>query len=390
MYVKRTLQKQLVKFAKYFPVIAILGPRQSGKTTLAQEAFKKHYYINLEDFNTRAAATQDPKYFLEGLLKKRGVIIDEFQKMPELLSYIQVIVDREKKPGFFVLTGSQNFLMNQAITQSLAGRVGILTLLPLSTQELRSAKILPRLSQVALFNGCYPQVCTQKKLDPGLIYPSYIQTYVERDVRDISNVSDLSTFKKFMGLCAGRVGQLLNLSSLATDCAISVPTAKAWLSILEASYVVFLLTPHHKNFSKRLIKNPKLYFYDTGVACSLLGIESEKDLGTHYLRGPLFENYVIADVLKQYYNLAKQPKVYFWRDSHGHEIDCVIEKADTLYPIEIKSGTTIHKDFFSGLAYWQELTGTHNATLVYAGKENFGTKTIAIKSWQDLNIFKLK
>jgi len=388
MLVKRILSKQLVKFAQYFPVVAILGPRQSGKTTLAKQTFKNYYYVNLENLDIRDIALSDPRGFLEKFLNEKGVILDEFQHVPQLLSYMQVIVDREKKPGFFILTGSQNFLINQAITQSLAGRVGILTLLPLSIKELKDAKILPYSSQEAIFNGAYPQVCTQRQLEPNLIYPSYIQTYIERDVRSILNISNLSMFKKFMGLCAGRIGQLLNVSSLATDCAISVPTAKSWLSILEASYVIFILRPHHKNFSKRLIKNPKLYFYDTGIACSVLGIESEKDLDNHYLRGNLFENYIISDVLKQYYNNAKIPKAYFWRDSHGHEIDCVLEKADKLYPIEIKSGMTITSGFFVGLNYWQKLTKTEKGALVYTGNENFSLKNIAITSWKDFDITK--
>lgn len=387
--VKRILSVQLKKFSQYFPVVAILGPRQSGKTTLAQMTFAKYHYVNLENLDTRALALADPRGFLERLLTEKGVILDEFQYVPELLSYMQEIVDREKKPGFFILTGSQNFLINQAITQSLAGRVGILTLLPLSIKELEVARILPKSSKKAIFTGCYPKVCTQKKLAPNLIYPSYIQTYIERDVRSLSNISNLNLFKNFMGLCAGRIGQLLNVASLANDCAISVPTAKSWLSILEASYIIFRLVPHHKNFSKRLIKNPKLYFYDTGIACSVLGIETAKDLENHYLRGPLFENYMIVDVLKQYYNQAKIPKVYFWRDSHGHEIDCIIERADQLYPIEIKSGMTITNDFFAGLNYWQELTQQKKGTLVYAGNEDFDVKNIKIKSWRNLDIAQL-
>ncbi|MCL4380299.1 ATP-binding protein, partial [Candidatus Dependentiae bacterium] len=283
------MTEYLQKFAQFFPIIALLGPRQSGKTTLAQEVFKDYHYINLENLGLQEAAFADPQGFLEKLLEHQGVIIDEFQQVPRLLSYLQIIVDREKKPGFFILTGSHNFLMNQSISQSLAGRVGILTLLPLSNKEIVDAQLQAKFSEEAVVKGCYPRLFGGKTLGPQYVYPSYIQTYLERDVRSIVNVTDLSLFKKFLGLCAGRVGQLVNVSALASDCGISMQTVKSWLSILEASYIIFLLQPYHKNFNKRLVKSSKLYFYDTGIACSLLGIDSAQQLELHYMRGQLFE-----------------------------------------------------------------------------------------------------
>lgn len=386
MFIKREITPILIQFSQFFPVVALLGPRQSGKTTLVQEIFKEYHYINLENLDILAAALDDPRGFLERLLVYKGVIVDEFQNAPDLLSYLQVIVDREKRPGFFILTGSQNFLMNQAIGQSLAGRVGILTLLPLSFKEISDAHLQADLSDVALFKGSYPRVFASNALAPNYIYPSYIQTYLERDVRNISNVSDLTLFKKFLGLCAGRVGQLLNVSALASDCGISIPTVQAWLSILQASYIIFLLQPHHVNFNKRLIKSSKLYFYDTGVACSILGIDTVAQLQQHYLRGSLFENFIIADIAKQFFNQAKNPPIYFWRDSHGHEVDCIVEQGAKLLPIEIKASMTFHTSFLDGIHYWQELSGNNEGLLIYGGNESLHNKGIAIESWKHFSI----
>jgi predicted AAA+ superfamily ATPase len=386
MFITREMLSILEKFASFFPVVALLGPRQSGKTTLAQEAFRDYYYVNLENLDILDIALSDPRGFLERLLVHKGVIIDEFQNAPDLLSYIQVIVDREKRPGFFVLTGSQNFLMNQAISQSLAGRVGILTLLPLSLKEVADAHLQAKFSDDAIIKGGYPRVFTDAALDPEYIYPSYIQTYLERDVRAISKVTDLVLFKKFLGLCAGRIGQLLNISGLASDCGISVPTAHAWLSILQASYIIYLLQPHHANFNKRLTKSAKLYFYDTGVACSLLHINTADQLQQHYLRGPLFENLIITDIAKQFYNRAKNPPIYFWRDSHGHEVDCLIEQGNQLLPIEIKAGMTFNKSFLDGVNYWLELSKQKQGLIVYGGNEPMRAKSINIESWKSFSV----
>jgi Predicted ATPase (AAA+ superfamily) len=386
MFIEREITEHLRKFADFFPVVAILGPRQSGKTTLVQHVFKDYFYINLENLDVRQLALLDPRGFLEKLLERPGVIIDEFQRAPELLSYLQVIVDREKRPGFFVLTGSQNFLMNEAIGQSLAGRVGILTLLPLSNKEILDAQLQFKFSENAMFKGCYPRLFEEKALDPVYVYPSYIQTYIERDVRSMVNVTDLSMFKKFLGLCAGRVGQLLNVSALSLEAGISMQTVNSWLAILQASYILFLLQPYHNNFNKRLVKSSKLYFYDTGIAASLLGIDNAQQLEQHYLRGAIFENFIIADMYKQFYNSAKTPALYFWRDSHGHEVDCIVEKGTTILPVEIKSGMTLDKRFIEGITYWQELSGQTQGMLVYGGDDELHVKNCDIKSWKKFNI----
>lgn len=384
--INRTIARAALKAAKELPVIAILGPRQSGKTTVSRALFKDHTYVTLEDLDTREFALSDPRDFLAHYRAGAGLIIDEVQYAPGLLSFIQTIVDRENIPGFFVLTGSQNFLISQAITQTLAGRIAILTLLPLSINELARADLLPKDMELQIFKGCYPRIYTGIK-DVSAWYNDYLLTYVERDVRLIQNITDLNAFKRFMRLCAGRIGQLLNVSSLANDCGITVATAKGWLSLLEASYIIFFLHPHFKNFSKRLVKSPKLYFYDTGLASSLLGISSADDITRHYLRGGLFESLVISDLAKQFYNHRRPPYLYFWRDNHGHEIDCIIEQAEKLIPIEIKAGRTISTDYFKGLNYWNELSGNDPAQgyIIYGGDEMQRRSSGNVLSWKNMN-----
>ena len=386
MFIQRDLAPQLLAFSQFFPVVALLGPRQSGKTTLAQALFPAYHYLNLENLDQRAVALADPRGFLEKLLAHPGVIIDEFQQAPELLSYLQVLVDREQRPGFFILTGSHNFLMNQAIMQSLAGRVGILTLLPLSNQELLAANLQADFSETAILKGCYPRVFAENALAPHFIYPSYIQTYLERDVRALINLTDLTVFKKFLGFCAARVGQLLNVASLAADVGINVSTAQAWLALLEASYIIFRLQPYHRNFNKRLIKSSKLYFYDTGLACTLLMIDTDAQLEQHYLRGALFENLIVADIFKQFYNRAKTPPVYFWRDNHGQEVDCLIEQANQLLPIEIKAGMTFQTSWLTGLQNWLNLAAVKQGLIVYGGRERLELSQVIIQSWRDFKI----
>jgi predicted AAA+ superfamily ATPase len=381
--IKRQLQDYIADVAKQLPVVALLGPRQSGKTTLAQAMFANHTYISLENLDMRMLAQNDPRAFLENYQNEHGIILDEFQHVPSILSYIQTYVDKHKVKGYFVLTGSQNFLVNQAITQTLAGRIAILTLLPFSVSELEDAALLPATIEEAVFKGMYPRVYADN-VSPLIFYPGYTLTYLERDVRQISNVTDLTIFKRFVQLCAGRTGQLLNVASLASDCGISAQTAKAWLSVLEASYIIFLLQPHYKNFSKRLVKTPKLYFYDTGLACSLLGIESKEQVASHYLRGGLVESFVIAELTKLYYNSARLPRLYFWRDNHGNEVDCIIEKGNQLIPIEIKAGKTIAHDYFNGLRYWSDLAEAAEQVgyVVYAGDEDFKGSKGTILSWK--------
>lgn len=385
--IQRTLQTKLLDIATKFPVVALLGPRQSGKTTLSKATFTKYHYVSLEDLDVRAFATNDPRAFLELHKNQHGIILDEIQNVPTILSYIQTVVDTHRIPGYFILTGSQNFLVNESITQTLAGRVAILTLLPLSIAELQKNALLPEPIEGLLYKGSYPSLYITPHITPPEWYPNYILSYLERDVRQIKNVTDLTIFKRFVQLCAGRIGQILNLTSLGNDCGISSNTAKAWLSLLEASYIIYLLHPHYKNFSKRLIKSPKIYFYDTGLACSLLGIETEKQLYTHYLRGGLVESVVISELYKAYYNAGRVPHLYFWRDSKGDEIDCIIEKPEGLVAVEIKAGKTISSDYFDGLNYWSNLTSTDPAHcyLIYAGPENQKRSQATVVSWKSID-----
>lgn len=385
MLIRRDLEASLLEAAKEFSVVAILGPRQSGKSTLTQMAFPDHRYVTLEDLEQRARAQADPKKFLTELPTKTGIIIDEIQHVPELLSYIQVIVDKEKKRGYFILTGSHNILLHERIAQSLAGRIALLTLLPLSLSELHTAGLLPQRLETATLHGSYPQIYAEKVASSRL-YKNYIKTYVERDVRLIQNISNLLTFTRFIKLCAGRIGQILNTSSLANDCGISQSTAKAWLSLLEASYIIFLLHPYYNNFGKRIIKSPKLYFVDTGLACFLLNIKSEEELTTHYLQGNIVESYVVSDFLKQYYNLDQTPALYFWRDKTGHELDCIFDTIPSPTPLEIKSGKTIFTDYFKTIKMWQKVTGNSNpnAYLVYGGSENQSWPDGTVLSWKTI------
>src|SRR3989339_478239 len=353
MFIKRSLEAQVREAAQEYPVLAIVGPRQSGKTTVAQTLFPEHKYVSLEDFDIRALAQQDPRKFLTEYPSSSGLILDEIQHAPELLSYMQTIVDREKKKGFFIVTGSQNFLVDEAITQTLAGRMAVLTLLPLSLSELNDAGLLPDKIETLVYKGFYPRAHAEK-VSVDRLYSNYLRLYVERDVRQIKTVEDLNTFQTFMRLCAGRIGQVLNLSSLGNDCGINHNTAKSWISLLEASYVVFLLHPYFNNFGKRLIKAPKLYFVDTGIACSLLKIRSAEELNAHYLRGGLVESLIISDLLKQHYNLDQQPGLYFWRDQQGHEVDCIIDIGSRPVPVEVKAGKTVVSDFFKELSFWQK------------------------------------
>ena len=382
---KRNLEKEIKISARMFPVIALLGPRQSGKTTLVQYCFKKHNYVSLEDLDQRKFAKDDPRLFLEKNLNKYGLILDEIQQVPELLSYIQTLVDKKKKEGQIVITGSQNFLLNESISQSLAGRVAIMTLLPLSIAEFKKNKILPKRVESLLISGSYPKIA-DKKATPEKWYPSYVRTYIERDVRSLKNVGDVTVFQHFLKLCAGRVGQILNISSLSNDCGIDVKTTKSWLSILEQCYILFLLQPYYKNFNKRLIKSPKLYFYDSGLLCNLLGVENEEHLMAHSNRGNIFESFIISEIIKSFYNKDKVPNIYFWRDSSGNEIDCLIEKGEKLIPVEIKAGKTINSSFFDSLQYWSELskTSAKDLFLVYAGNESQKRSVGNVVAWSNL------
>lgn len=369
MNVYREITSVLTKVSKQFPVVAIMGPRQSGKTTLVKQTFPDYAYVTLEDIDIKISAKEDPRRFFATYTQEKGLIIDEIQEVPELFSYMQGIVDQKYRPGFFVITGSQNLSMLEKITQTLAGRIALLTLLPLTISELINSKIFLSPEEV-MFQGLYPRIYAQK-IDVNLWLLNYLSTYVERDVRQILNIGDVLSFQKFLRLCAARVGNLINYAELARDSDISPNTAKAWLSVLEASYIIKLLQPYHKNFSKRIIKSPKLYFYDSGLVCSLLGIKDSQELFIHPMRGAIFETLIISEFLKYSYNQGKIPNVYFWRDVQGHEIDCIVEPSfDNPTAIEIKSGMTITSDFFKNIIDWKKITGQKKESyIIYAGKD---------------------
>jgi len=377
--IKRDIQDQLLKLAGKFPVIAVIGPRQSGKTTLVKATFPEMEYANLEEPDTRLFAQNDPRSFLSN--RKNGLVIDEAQRVPELFSYVQTMVDEKKIPGSFILTGSHNFLMQEKISQTLAGRVAILTLLPFSLNEVRPDNSHDNFSNF-IFRGFYPPIY-DRKIEPTDWYPNYIRTYLERDVRLIKNIPDLNSFTLFVKLCAGRIGQLLNLSSLAVEAGISVNTVKSWLSVLEASYIIFRLEPHFQNFNKRLVKMPKLYFYDTGLACSLLGLESEKQVTTHFLLGALFENLIISDLQKYKLNMGLNLNFYFWRDKLGREVDLLIDSGVEKSIIEIKAGRTINEEFFNGLNFYKDLSGNENifSYLIYGGEKTEARSAGKVLPW---------
>lgn len=384
--IERSAHHTLFRLARGFPVVAMTGPRQSGKTTLAKMAFPNKPYLSLEDPDMRALAESDPR----GLLARfpDGAILDEAQRAPELFSYLQTRVDADSRAGLFVLTGSQQFGLLSGISQSLAGRVGLVQLLPFSAEELKAAKCLPGNLDELLFRGLYPPLY-DRDIQPGDWYAGYMTTYIERDVRQLINVRDLSTFQRFVKMCAARTGQLLNLSSLASDCGISHNTAASWISVLEASYIIHLLRPHHRNFNKRLVKSPKLYFWDVGLAAWLLGIREVGQIAFHAQRGALFETFVVAEFLKARFNRGLPSNLFFWRDSKGLEIDLVIEEGETLTPVEIKSGQTIAPDFLDGLKRWAALSGTekHPVWLVYGGDKEMIRGLATILPWNDFRRF---
>jgi len=379
MIIYRHITDHLEKMLKKFPVVSLTGPRQSGKTTLLQSAFPDYKYFNLERPDTREMVSADPVGFLKNAGQK--VIFDEAQNLPELFSYIQAVSDERKTNGQYILSGSQSFILNAKISQSLAGRVSVNILLPLDISELGNArdKSVPDIIR----KGFYPRLYDQK-IDPDDFYPSYLQTYVERDIRTLRSIENLQSFTRFLGLCAGRTGQILNLTSLAGDAGIAVNTAKTWLSLLESSYVIYLLQPYHNNFNKRIIKSPKIYFYDTGLATSLLRITSPEMLRTHYLYGALFENLVISETIKSQVHTGKRPSVYYWRESNGNEVDCIIEseKGD-LTATEIKAGETFASDYIRNLKLFpSDYKGKRiKKTVVYGGTEDASVSGIDIVSW---------
>ncbi len=366
-----------------YPIIALTGPRQSGKTTLLKSLFTDYHYISLEDPNVRDFAQNDPKGFLKNYDEK--VIFDEVQRVPHLFSYLQSVVDASGKMGQFVLSGSQNFHLLQQITQSLAGRVALFKLLPFDFQELKAAQLLPQNYEEIIVKGQYPAIF-DRNIPSSAFYANYLQTYIEKDVTTLLNIKDIRTFRNFLGLCASRVGQLLNLNSIANECGISQPTAKAWLSILESSYIVFPLTPFYQNFSKRIVKTPKLYFYDTGLVCYLLGIKDAKTLTTHALKGSLFENLILSEFQKQNHHKNLHQEFYFWRDTNGNEIDLLVPNVAQFDIFEIKSSQTILTEHFKGLDYFESLAPDKviSKTVIYGGTENQIRTKGFIKPWYSI------
>nr|WP_297167011.1 ATP-binding protein [uncultured Dysgonomonas sp.] len=381
--INRTLSSKLIDLAKKYPIVTLTGPRQSGKSTLLRMCFPEYQYISLEDPDMRLYALEDPRGFLSTYPNK--TIIDEVQRVPELFSYLQTHVDNENKEGMYLLAGSHNFLLMQHIGQSLAGRTAVLRLLPFSHKEMKAGYILPPSIDEEIFNGAYPRIY-DKGISPIDFYPFYIQTYVERDVRLMKNIGDLSKFIRFLKLCAGRIGQLLNLSSLANECGIAVSTAQAWVSLLEASYILYLLKPDHNNYAKRLVKTPKLYFYDTGLACSLLEIKDASQISTHFLRGGLFENLVINEFIKEAYNKGQEANLTFWRDSTGNEVDLLQYIDGKPHAFEIKSGATYSKDYFKGIDKWAKLSEatSDQCFAIYTGDKSLKTSKGDVISWEKI------
>lgn len=370
--IHRLLSTKIRALSEKFPIITLTGPRQSGKSTLLKNMFPDYSYVSLEDLDMREFAATDPRGFINTF--PNHAILDEVHLVPALFSYLQSHVDKSGDVGMYMLAGSQNFQLLQNVSQSLAGRTAILKLLPLSRKELYDAHLLDENINCQIFKGFYPRLY-DKNIDPTDFYPSYIQTYVERDVRTVLKVTDLNKFIKFIRLCAGRVGQILNMASLANETGISASTAEGWLSVLEASYICYRLEPNFNNFNKRVIKSPKLYFYDTGLVCSLLGLTSEYQVSTFYLRGALFENIVINQFIKDSYNNGLTPDITYWRDSQGNEVDLISTEALQMTAYEIKSSATFNLEFFKGLDKWGKLSSTppERLNVIYTGPESMKT-----------------
>ncbi len=382
MIIKRKLVPHLQEMLKKFPIVSLTGPRQSGKTTLLKEFFSDYKYFNLERIDLREIVLSDPVGFLKSSGEK--IILDEIQNVPELFSYIQVVSDERGTNGQYILSGSQSFVLNEKISQSLAGRVSVNQLLPFDMTELPDNidKNYLRL----IHTGFYPRIY-KHNIIPGDFYPSYLQTYIERDIRTLKAVENLNTFTRFLSLCAGRTGQIINFTSLANDAGVSVNTVKSWLSLLETSYIIFLLRPYHNNLNKRIIKAPKLYFYDTGIVCSLLRISDEKALRNYSLYGALFENFIISEIAKQFFHSGKQPPLYYYKESNGKEIDCIIEKSsDQIIALEIKGGETFNKDYLKNLLKLFEDKSSIEVKkyLVYPEAKKSKVKEINILNWNDI------
>jgi len=383
--IPRLATSTLTRLAKGFPVIALTGPRQSGKTTLAKHVFPNKTYVSLENPEELEFAQKDPKRFLARF--KEGAILDEVQRCPSLLSWIQGLVDERSRMGDFVLTGSSQFELVAGITQSLAGRVGRVELLPLSIQELAQAHQLPSQLNTCLLQGGYPSIY-DRQVSPQDWFSNYIATYIERDVRQLIAVRDLTQFQRFVKMCAARSGQILNLAALGADCGLSASTAREWLSVLEASYLVTRIQPYYQNFGKRLVKTPKLYFLDVGLMAWLIGIRDTVTLDTHVSRGALFETFVVSELIKRQYNQGQNADLYFWRDSAGNEIDLLLDTPQGLQAIEIKSGSTFASDWIKGFKVWKRNTQVNTLIprIIYGGTDSYDREGHEVMGWPDIGI----
>ncbi len=382
-YLPRELESTLKQQLSKYPILAVTGPRQSGKTTLLQHLFPEFEYVSLENENIRSFAQDDPVGFLKKYPSK--VIFDEVQRVPGLFSYLQTEVDQSGMMGQFILSGSQNFHLLGSITQSLAGRVALFRLLPFGISELKRQQLLPQKWTQLAQQGAYPALYS-RQIDTPVFYHNYIETYLNRDVAAWSNVRDMRAFRQFLSLCAGRTGQLLNLSNLAADCDISQPTAKSWLSILESSYIVFLLQPYHKSYNKRIIKTPKLYFFDTGLACFLLGIRKPDDLDLFEQAGNIFENMIVADFVKRNHHRYLFQEFWFWRDSNGNEVDLLSRDGLDLHIYEIKSSQTLNTRLFHGMDYFSDVSTERigTKTLIYGGDGSQNRTKYQVRAWMDI------
>jgi len=381
--IERDIQLKFREYEQYYQIISLNGPRQSGKSTFVQHAVTNLPYVNLEAPDEREFALADPQHFLKRF--PQGAVIDEAQYAPQLFSYIQVLTDADRNLKFY-LTGSQNFVMQEKITQSLAGRVGILTLLPFSFRELSTAgKALTSDSNRQQFTGFYPRIY-DRGIPPREFCRNYVNTYLERDVQGLIHTGNLSQFNRFISLTAGRAGQILNYQTLANDTGVSIPTIQTWLGILEKSYIIFRIPPYHKNFNKRIIKSPKLYFYDTGLLCYLLNIEKPEQLSTHFAKGAIFENYVLAELLKLRFNQGLPANISFWKDNHNKEIDAIIEGGEGPLALEIKSSLTFSPSFFDHIVYWRKLSALNQqGVVVYGGDKSFTTSNGQAVAWNRLS-----
>ncbi|MBU1339120.1 MAG: ATP-binding protein [Acidobacteria bacterium] len=382
--IKRKAADLLLRYAKSYPVVTVTGPRQSGKTTMVRMTFPRKDYVNLENLDTRTFAREDPRGFLAGY--PYGAILDEIQHVPQLLSYIQTLVDEKRKNGMFILTGSAQLKMMESVSQSLAGRTALIKLLPFDLEEAYSKTQLEKTTlQEILYRGFYPRIFDQK-LNPSEALSFYLETYIQRDVRTLLNVSDLLMFERFMQLCAGRTAQPVNFSSIASDLGISSNTVSSWISVLQASFIIELLPPYHQNLNKRITKAPKLYFIDVGLASFLLRINKPETLHTHPLKGQLFESFVISEILKYRYQNGQRPDMYFFRDKAGNEADLILNYSQNFFPIEIKSSQTYHPEFTKSLRYLEKIAPVKvkNMGVVYGGERSQQIKNIDVCGFREL------